>query len=158
MRFHKMEIAKAQLETAVRILVNGLDRSSVITLAGAAGAILDTLVAQANKEPFVDYARRIHQAIEGSTPKRKTYFHHIEQKLGITAHKHFSQKDSDTVELDLEKMAVDSVIRAMGDYVSLAGDKESWVQAFYQYTWRTLDGKSLLAQYSAIPDRFKQKK
>lgn len=56
MRIHKSDIAKSQLETAVWLLLDGRDRSSVITLAGAASGILDRLVRNAGKEPFVDYA------------------------------------------------------------------------------------------------------
>ena len=80
-RYHKRDIAKCQLETAVRLFLNGRDRSSVITLAGAAGTILDRLVRNEGKEAFVDYARRIYRERAGYTPKRRSYSHHINKKL-----------------------------------------------------------------------------
>jgi hypothetical protein len=42
-RFHKHDVARFQLQTAVEIFLRGLDRSSVITLAGIASGIFDTL-------------------------------------------------------------------------------------------------------------------
>ena len=100
-RFHKSDIARSQLETAVSIFLRGLDRSAVITLAGAASGILDTLVKQAGKETFIDYARRVHQAQVGHTPKRKSYAHYIAKRIGVIDHKHLSKDASHTVELDL---------------------------------------------------------
>ena len=49
-KVHKGDIAKFQLETAVRLFLTGKDRSSVITLAGAASGILGTLVRNAGKD------------------------------------------------------------------------------------------------------------
>ena len=69
-KIHKGDIARNQLETAVRLFLNERDRSSVITLAGAATGILDTLVRNSGREPFVDYARRVHRELVGHTPKR----------------------------------------------------------------------------------------
>jgi hypothetical protein len=157
MRYHKHDIARAQLETAVCILLNGQDRSSAITLAGAASGILDALVKRAGKETFVDYARRVHEELVGFTPKRKSYAHHIEKKLGVIAHKHLALDDPDTVDLDLEKMAVDAVARAIHDYVSLNGQEEPFVKAFFQYTWIHLDGEKMMKEYNAHPDRAKPK-
>ncbi len=78
-RFHKSEIARLQLQTAVDIFLLSLDRSSVITLASAASGILDTLVRRTGKEPFTDYARRVHHVQKGYTPKRKSFAHFIEK-------------------------------------------------------------------------------
>ncbi|KQU75620.1 MULTISPECIES: hypothetical protein [unclassified Rhizobacter] len=155
MRYYKHDIARAQLETAVSIILNGQDRSSAITLAGAASSILDAFVRRAGKEAFVDYARRVHEAQVGFTPKRKSYAHHIDKTLGVIAHKHLSQDDPDTVDLDLEKMAVDAVARAIHDYVSLNGQEDPFVKAFLQYAWVHSDGEKVLKEYNAKPDRMK---
>lgn len=96
-RFHKHDVARLQLQTAVAFFLRGLDRSSVITLAGAASGILDTLAKRAGKEPFVDYARRVHHELVGYTPKRKSYAHHIDKTLGISAHKHLAKDDPEVV-------------------------------------------------------------
>ncbi len=154
-RFHKSYVARAQLETAVSIFLRGLDRSAVITLAGAASGILDTLVKQAGKETFVDYARRVHHAQVGFTPKRKSYAHHIAKRIGVIDHKHLSEYDSDTVELDLGKLAVDSLSRAMADYIALNGQGEPFVRAFLSWTWKNNDGPAIMKRFGAASSRMK---
>lgn len=89
-KFHKKEIAAAQLETAVRLFLNHKDLSSVITLAGAASNILSQLVKNAGKEPFVEYACRVCNYHSGKTPPRQKYNHHIDKILGISTHKQMS--------------------------------------------------------------------
>lgn len=150
-RIYKGDIAKAQLETAVVVFLRGLDYSSVITLAGAASGILDTLVRRAGKEPFVDYARRVQAGLHGRTPKRQSYWHHIEKTLGVTVHKHLSEKDPETVELDLEELAADSLKRAISDYISLHGQQEPFVRAFLAWCWKTMDGAAMMERYKAVP-------
>ncbi|MHB1586804.1 MAG: hypothetical protein ACYCRH_03515 [Acidiferrobacteraceae bacterium] len=156
-RFHKQDVARLQLQTAVDVFLRGLDRSSVITLAGAASGILDALVKRAGKEPFVDYARRVHREIVGYTPKRKSYAHHIDKTLGITAHKHLAEDDPEMVELDLEKNAVDALCRAISDYISLNGQDEPFVKAFLGWTWKNTDGPTLMERFKTVPDRMKPK-
>jgi urocanate hydratase len=156
-RFHKHDVAKLQLQTAVDIFLRGLDRSAVITLAGAASGILDTLVKRAGKEPFVDYARRVHNESVGYTPKRKSYAHHIEKRLGIITHNHLAKDDSETVDLDLDKQAVNALIRATSDYISLNGQEEPFIKAFLSWTWSNSDGPALMERYKAVSDRMKPK-
>ena len=157
-RFHKSEIARRQLQTAIGIFLSGLDRSSVITLAGAASGILDTLVTRSGKEPFVDYARRVHCAKVGRTPKRKAYSHHIEKFLGVIAHKHLSEADQEKIELDLEKMAVDALCRAVADYTTLYGQDDPHVKAYLGWAWKHLDGPELMERYKLVPSHLKPKR
>ncbi|WP_343548983.1 hypothetical protein [Ralstonia sp.] len=149
--FHKRDIARSQLETAVDIFLRGLSFHSVITLAGAASGILNGLVHAAGKETFVDYARRIHHDLRGFMPKREAYAHHIEKTLGISAHKHLYESDTDTVELDLERLAADAVARAMADYVTLYGQDEPFVKAYLQWAWVEKDGPGMMTKYEALP-------
>lgn len=148
-RFHKSDIARAQLETAVSIFLRGLDRSSVITLAGAASGILDGLVKRAGKETFVDFARRVHESKVGHTPKRQAYAHHIAKRIGVIEHKHLAEGDSETVDLDLGKLAVDALSRAMADYIAINGQDEPFVRAFLSWTWKNLDGPAMMKRYGA---------
>ncbi|MDN7176963.1 hypothetical protein M0D69_02790 [Caballeronia sp. SEWSISQ10-4 2] len=134
-RYCKGDIAKCHLETAVNIFLRGLDRPSVITLAGAANGILDTLVKRAGKEPFLDYARRVHHESVGHMPKRKSYAHHIDKALGIIAHKHLSKDDADPLELDLDALAFRALSRAIVDYIALNGPDEPFVRAFPSWAW-----------------------
>lgn len=149
--FHKSDIARSQLETAVDIFFRRLSFHSVITLAGTASGILSGLVHAAGKETFVDYARRVHEGMRGFTPKRSSYAHHIEQFLGISAHKHLSESDTETIELDLEELASDALARAIADYVTLYGQSEPFVRAYLQWAWETKDGPGLMTRYEAVP-------
>lgn len=155
-RFHKSEIARCQLETAVRLFLSGMDRSSVITLAGASSGILDRLVRNAaGKEPFVDYACRVHRELIGHTPKRQSYSHHIDKRLGLIAHKHLSKEDTETVKLDLEKMACDALVRAIADYVTLYGQDEPFVKVFFSWAWVSKDGQALMKDFEKVSDRLR---
>jgi hypothetical protein len=156
-RFHKSEIARLQLQTAVEIFLRGLDRSSVITLAGAASGIIDALVRRAGKEPFVDYARRVHHELMGHTPPRKSYAHHIDKRLGVIVHKHLSKDDAETVELDLEKHAADALARAITDYVALNGQDEPFVRAYLQWAWVKMDGPAQMEKFASIPAKLRPK-
>lgn len=154
-RFHKQEIARLQLTTAVGLFLAGADRSSVITLAGAASGLLDCLVRRAGKEPFLDYARRVQCSITGFTPKRQSYSHHIDKRLGVVIHKHLAPGDTEIVELDLDSLAADAICRALVDYVSLCGQDEEFVRAFFSWYWINSDGPSMMDKYKSVPVKLK---
>jgi hypothetical protein len=155
MRIHKSDIVKSQLETAVWLFLDGRDRSSVITLAGAASGILDRLVRNAGEEPFVDYACRLHRELIGNTPKRRSYSHHIDKKLGVTVHKHLAEEEPETIELDLDEMALNALSRAIADYIALNGQSEGFVRAFLGWAWENTDGEALMERFKNVPDKMK---
>jgi len=144
------------VKTAVALFLNGKDRSSVITLAGAAGNIFNQLVKNNGGEPFVDYACRVHDALIGHTPPRTKYKHHIDKRLGVTAHKHMSSSDPDEVELDLEKSAADSLIKALSDYTTLNGKEEIFVKAFFKWAWENMEGEEIMESYKNMPNKIKK--
>lgn len=154
-RFHKHDAAKAQLQTAVSMFLEGRDRSSVITLAGAASGILDELVRRSGQEAFLDYARRVQQELSGQTPKRSSYSHHINTRLGVIVHKHLSEDDSDTIELDLEEQAAGALSRAIADYIALNGQDEPFVKAFLSWSWHNQDGPGVMEKFRQAPERLK---
>lgn len=154
--YTKHEIAAKQLETAVVLFLNRKDRSSVITLAGAAGNILSQLVRYSGREPFIDYACRVHNEISGFMPPRKKYNHHIDKKLGVTDHKHMSDEDPEHTEIDLEKSAADSLIRALSDYTTLNGKNEAFVKAFFSWAWKNMDGETIMKDYKNISNKLKK--
>ncbi|WP_321927587.1 hypothetical protein [Paraburkholderia guartelaensis] len=156
-RFHKFDIARSQLVTATEIFFNQGNFSAVITLAGAASGILDEFVRREGKEPFVDYACRVHRELVGKTPPRRSAIHHIEKRLGISAHKHLSDKDTPTVELDLERQAINALMRAISDYITLKGQEEPFVKAVLQWTWMNSDGKAIMERYKAVPEKQRPK-
>jgi hypothetical protein len=154
-QYYKKDIAKLQLQTAVSLFLLGKDCSSVITLAGASNTILEKLVRNAGKEPFVDYARRVYREKVGYTPKRQSYNHHIDKKLGVIVHKHMGKQEPDTVELDLEKMAFDALARSLSNYVAINGQEEPFVRAFFNWAWENKDGRALMDEYMKVPKRLK---
>lgn len=110
-----------------------------------------------SKEPFVDYARRVHRELRGFTPKRTSYFQNINIRLGVIVHKHLSKDDPDPIELDLEKLAWGAVARAMNDYVLLNGKEEPFVNAFYRWAWENTDGPSQMHKYNNMPKNLRPK-
>lgn len=155
--FHKSDIARIQIETAVDIFLKGFSRHSVITLAGAASGILDGLLLAAGKEPFIDYARRIHAAQQGLTPGRVKFAHYIEKRLGISSHKHLSETDDDSTKLDLEDLAEQALTRAIVEYVTLYGQEDPFVKAYLQWAWLTKDGPELMKKYAEVPPKMRPK-
>lgn len=156
-KLHRTDIARRQLQTAVELFLQGLDRSSVITLAGAASNVLYSLVRRAGREPFVDYARRVHDHLVGSTPKRQSYSHHLDTKLGVIAHKHLGPKDPNTVELNLEQMAADALARAIADYTTLYGQDEQFIKAYLQWAWLNTDGPAQMEAFKSVPAKLRKK-
>lgn len=156
-KYHRLEIVARQLETAVVMFLNGRDRFSVITLAGAASNILSQLVRNQGKEPFIDYSIRVHGALIGFTPPRIKYNKHINDKLGINALKHHSAGDATHIELDEERAAEDAIIKAIADYIKIKGQEEPFVRAFLAWTWKHRGGKQIMESYEKIPPKLKGK-
>jgi hypothetical protein len=155
--FHKSDIARTQLETAVDIFLKGFSRHSVITLAGAASGILDGLLLASGKEPFIDYARRVHAARQGQMPGRVKFAHYIEKRFGISSHKHLSETDDDPIKLDLEDLAEQALTRAIVEYITLFGQEELFVKAYLQWSWVTKDGPGLVKKYAEVPPKMRPK-
>jgi hypothetical protein len=154
--YTKEEIASKQLETAIILFLSGRDLSSVITLAGAAGNILEQLVRFRGEEPFLDFACRVYDALEGYTPPRKKYKHHIEKKLGVSTHKHMNGDDSKFVNINLEKSAIDSITKAFTDYIVIHGQNNPFVTAFFNWCWKNMDGEKIMEDYKNIPSKLKK--
>ncbi|OGW05964.1 MAG: hypothetical protein A2889_09505 [Nitrospinae bacterium RIFCSPLOWO2_01_FULL_39_10] len=157
-KYHRAEIASKQLETAVSMFLNGRDRFSVITLAGAASNILSQLVRNQGEEPFIDYSRRVYDALIGFTPPRTKYNKYINERLGINALKHHSAGDATHIELDEEKAAEDAITKAIADYIKIKGQEEPFVKAFLSWAWKNRDGKKMMEDYKNRPTKLKGKK
>jgi hypothetical protein len=68
-----------------------------------------------------------------------------------------SKDDSEIVELDLEKQAVDALARAITDYVTLNGQDEPFIRAYLQWSWINTDGPSLMEKYAIAPAKMRPK-
>ncbi|STX37484.1 hypothetical protein [Legionella feeleii] len=157
-KYHKKEIATEQLKTAITLFLSNKDLSSVITLAGASANILYQLVRNSGQEPFLDYACRVHNFLQGSTPAREKYNHHIEKNLGISFHKHMSASCPATATLDLEQCAIDALTRAIADYITLYGQNEDLIKKFLHWFWLQKNGPKLMEIFKDMPKKFSKEK
>jgi hypothetical protein len=157
-RYSRLDLATRQLETAVWMFLEGKDRFSVITLAGAASGILTRLVLNASKQPFADYGREINKEYWGHMPTREKYTRRVNLLFGIDALRHHSATDPLTLELDEATAAERAITRALVDYVELRGQDRPFVKAFLQYTWIAHNGPEVMKAYESQPDRIKRLK
>lgn len=152
-KHHRSNVATAQLETAIALFLSGCDRSSVITLAGAAGSILEQLVRNQGKTPFVDYARSL---APGLTPPRGTSKRVINELLGINPHKHMNPESPNTLEIDLEKCAENAITKAVGDHVTLHGREHDFIKPFLHWAWINRNGPQIMEEYNKLPEKMKR--
>jgi hypothetical protein len=156
-KFHKGQIATEQLRTAIFLFLTGRDPSSVITLAGAASAILEQLARNAGQTPFIDFARNIATARGIPTPARAKYRRYVNDRLGINDHKHMSSESPESLEIDLQKSAEDAIGKAIADYVPVYGREHDFIQAYLQWAWVNRDGAKIMRDYEKLPARVKRR-
>jgi len=157
-RYRRLDLAARQLETAVWLFLEGKDRFSVITLAGAASGIFTQLVLNAGRQPFADYGRLIAREQTGVEPQRAAYIRRVNLLFGVDFLKHHAADDPLSVEFDEHWAAESAITRAMSDYIELCGQELPFVKAFLQYTWVTRNGPEVMKAYDAQPDRVKRLK
>lgn len=126
----KLNIAARQLESAVMLFCSGRDRFSAITLAGAADVIISQLLIDEGKENFSDKLMKNDAEATGVMPERAAHGRAVNDMLMINVMKHMDPGDSEYVEMDVKVSALATVAKAVANYVSLAGDKADFVQAF----------------------------
>jgi hypothetical protein len=158
-KYQRIDIAARQLETAVFMFLNGMDRFSVITLAGAASGTLTQLVLNAGKQPFVDYGRLVQSKLIGPTmPSREKYNRHVNDQFGVNALRHHAATDAPIIDLDEQIAAERAITRALVDYIELRGQTEPFVIRFLNWAWMTRDGHKIMAEYEALPQNLKELK
>ena len=152
-RYHRSDIAKLQLRTAVMLFINEKDLSSVITLSAVASNLLYQLVSNAKKEPFIDYARKVHEAFIGWTPKRKGYKNYIDNTFGVNVHKHMGKKCSKTCSIDLHDSAKNMLLIAISEYVKLYGQRDDFVVAYLNWRWQRENGANIAKAIRDMPEK-----
>lgn len=157
-RYSKKFVARSQVGTALWLFLDDRDRSSVITLAGAASGLLEELVRREGKESLIDYSCRLHGAIAGKTPKRAALRHHADKHLGIIAHKHLGPHEPSTVALDLERMAADALGRAVIDLMVIADPADPIVQNYFAWAKHAYDVEHMKRLYGQLPASMKRER
>ena len=120
MKIHKIEIARRQLEAALKIFLEGGDLLAVITLAGAAEEIFGTFVKLNGKVNALHFIEKIDKKITGGRP-----FKDLARKVNRlrNALKHATDREEDEVEMDERAEAISMLCRAISNYsrVDLVG-------------------------------------
>jgi hypothetical protein len=132
----RRDLAANQLETAVGLFISGHDRFSVITLAGAADAILSQLVKNKGERTFIE------GLIEGAENEKlacSDMGKHVNDVLFINALKHMDKDDDGSVVMDVEECALASMLVAMANFVTLNGRGTDFVEAFFAWVKLNLD-------------------
>ncbi|MBY4733695.1 hypothetical protein K6V90_24465 [Cupriavidus pauculus] len=138
--YTRLQLAADQLYAAVCLFITHRDRFSVITLAGTADVILSRLVLNTGQENFTDsiIKMEVEKGEQGRT--RAETGKAVNDMLLINALKHFDENDSGIVEVDdLEECAFAAILKAMANYVALAGRNEDWVRAFFLWVSKNMD-------------------
>jgi len=155
-RYTKFQIASRQLETAIGLFVSGRDRLSAISLAGAADSILHALVLKSGREPFVEYSRRVREALSGETPPKGKYTSHINTVLMINALKHMDENDPEDLELNVDECAVGAILKAVANYRKLVENDPDFIKAFFAWTWQNMNGPEIMEASKALPPKLRK--
>lgn len=140
--YTRLQLAADQLEAAIGLFLARRDLFSVITLAGAADVILSRLVLNTGQENFTDEIIRMEVENGGPERTRGVAGKAVNDMLLINALKHFDKGETGIVEVDdLEGCALAAILKALVNYVTLAGKGEGFVQAFLLWVSENLDPK-----------------
>jgi hypothetical protein len=134
--YQRIDLAVNQLETAVQLFICGHDRFSVITLAGAAHAVLSQLVKNSGGKSFVEVLVEEAGDEKLSPSKMGT---HVNNVLFINALKHMDKGDDGSVVMDVEECALASILIAIANFVTLRGRGTDFVEAFFAWVKLNLD-------------------
>ena len=138
-KYLRLELASNQLQAAIGLFIANRDRFSVITLAGAADVILSRLVLNTGNENFTDVMLKLDSDPESKTKSREEFGLEVNNMLFINQLKHMDSGDDGYIELDPEECALAAILKALANYVSLAGQKEDFIQAFFCWMKLNLD-------------------
>jgi hypothetical protein len=108
--YHKFDIARGQLETAIRLfLIDGADMFSAIALAANAGDLFRGLVVRGGKKPFIDDIALLEtKRNPGNTPPRYRLITHVHKVLFVGGLKHLDDRrreGDEVVDFDAEEAA-----------------------------------------------------
>lgn len=140
-KYSKFELASNQLETAIGLFVSGGDRSSVITLAGAADVIFSQLVLNKGKPNFTDHLLANDADVSLKEMSRQQYGREVNDTLFVNDLKHMDSPEDNSVTFDAETCAIAAILKAVANIVDLGGREFGFVQAFLAWVKLNLDPK-----------------
>ncbi len=139
--YRRLELAEKQLETAIGLYVSGGDKFSVITLAGAADVILCRLVLTAGQENFTDFMIRQSSDDCLSNETRASHGRQINDTLYINDLKHMDVGEDGYIVMDVDRCALGAILKALANYITIAGREKDFVKAFLAWIRLNLDPK-----------------
>jgi hypothetical protein len=139
--YKKIELAENQLKTAIGLFVNGGDKFSAITLAGAADVILCRLVLNAGEENFTEFSLRQTDSNGDDNETRESHGREINDTLFINDLKHMDDGEDGYVVMDVNGCALGAILKALANYVIRFGSEKDFVQAFLAWVRLNLDPK-----------------
>lgn len=139
--YKRIELAENQLQTAIGLFVSGDDKFSAISLAGAADVILCRLVTNLGKENFTEFSLQQDTAKGGPGGTKETHGRSINDTLFINDLKHMDEGDDGYIDIDVDECALGAILKALANYVIIAGRDKDFVQAFLAWVQLNLDPK-----------------
>jgi hypothetical protein len=139
--YTRLQLAASQLEGAISLFVAGRDRFSVITLAGAADVILSRLLINSGQKNYTETVLISEIEQGGIDLTREMVGKGINDTLFINHLKHMDDDDDGYIDIELEECALAAILKALANYVILAGRNDDFVQAFLVWVKMNLDPK-----------------
>lgn len=139
--YSRLELAQNQLEAAIGLFVSGGDRFSTISLAGAADVILSRLLITRGIENFTEFSLRLERDQGVDPGSREAHGKNLNDTLFINHLKHMDDGDDGFIEMDPEECALAAILKALANFVTLAGKQHNFVQAFLAWVRLNLDPK-----------------
>lgn len=137
--YSRLELAQNQLETAIGLFVSGGDRFSAISLAGAADVILSRLLITRGTENFTEFSLRLERERGRDPGSREDHGKDLNDTLFINHLKHLDDGEDGFIEMDPDECALAAILKALANFVSLAGRQHDFVQAFMAWVQLNLD-------------------
>ncbi len=137
--YSRLELAQNQLEAAIGLFVSGGDRFSTISLAGAADVILSRLLIARGTENFTEFSLRLERERGSDLGSRENHGKELNDTLFINHLKHMDDGDDGFIEMDPDECAIAAILKAVANFVSLAGKQHDFVQAFMTWVRLNLD-------------------
>lgn len=136
--YQLIDLAEAQLQTAIILFLRGQDLISSITLAGAADAIFYQLLKDKGEENFTDHVLKSENDPNKTIPEMGR---EINDMFCINALKHMDSIDDHSVTMNLRDNAMGSILKTLPNFKKLRGLDRDFIIAFRLWMEANLDPK-----------------
>jgi hypothetical protein len=130
--YQKVEVARRQLDTAIRLFFEGREYFSVVTLAGAAEEVLGKEVEHRGWTSTIRNITEIGARISAAFDNPPSTAKEIRDRANYARNhlKHYSDPDASTITVDIRRQAIDMLARAFDNASMLDG---AWSDDMYRY-------------------------